>query len=59
MDYEAIRLDPKPRRTRALTRNQIARRGTVRRRIGGWLVNVGSRLAQEEQPGLRTVADSG
>jgi hypothetical protein len=58
MDYEALRLDPKARRTRALP-SISARRGLVRRRLGGWLVNVGSRLAQEEQPGLRTAAGSG
>jgi hypothetical protein len=59
MDYEALRLDPKPRRTRALTKAQLAARGAVRRRVGGWLVNVGNRLAEDEQPGLRTAAGSG
>jgi hypothetical protein len=58
MDYEALRLDPGVRRSRALTSVRGTRRGTVRRRVGGWLVNVGSRLAQEEQPGLRTAANS-
>ena len=59
MDYEALRLDPGVRRTRALTSIRASRPGAVRRRVGGWMVNVGYRLAREEQPGLRTAADSG
>ena len=58
MDPVSLRLESETRRARALETMRAARRGTVRRQLGGWLVNVGSRLADEE-PRVRSLAHSG
>ena len=57
MDYQALRLDPEARRMSRPNSIRMRRPGVVRRRMGAWLVNTGTRLAQEEPRGLRTVAD--
>ena len=58
MDYEALRLDFRPRREGPVVRGRGTRSYGVRRRVGGWLVGVGSRLAQDDHPSLQTAADS-
>ena len=58
MDYGALRMDVRARRQQPVRATQ-ARAHYVRRRVGGWLVGVGSRLAQDEPAAWRTAADSG
>lgn len=58
MDYQALRLDFRPRREGPVVRGRGSRTHAVRRRVGGWLVGVGSRMAQDESISLRTAADS-
>jgi hypothetical protein len=54
MDYEAVRLDVRPRRQQPLA---PARAHGMRRRLGGWLVGVGSRLAEDDHRPLTPAAD--
>lgn len=56
MDYDALRMDVRNRRQMPLRSSQ-ARTHQMRRRVGGWLVGVGSRLAQDEPAAWRTAAD--
>jgi hypothetical protein len=57
MDYQALRLDPEAGRVHR-SRSIRTRRGSVRRRVGGWLIAVGSRMAHEESRALHSAADS-
>jgi hypothetical protein len=59
MDYEALRLDSRPRRGGPTVRGRGSRSYAVRRRVGGWLVGIGSRMAQDDPGSLRNAADSG
>jgi hypothetical protein len=58
MDYEALRLDHRPRRSGPVVRGRGSRTYAVRRRVGGWLVGVGSRLADDDHGPLRGAAGS-
>jgi hypothetical protein len=55
MDPVSLRLESETRRARALATMRAARGGRMRRQLGGWLVSVGSRLAEEERR-VRAVA---
>lgn len=57
MDYEALRMDIRVRRQQPVGATPVRSHG-VRRRVGGWLVGVGSRLAQDDGAAWRTAADS-
>ena len=59
MDYEALRLDFRPRRDGPVVRGRGSRAYAVRRRLGGWLVGVGSRMAGDDLGSVRTAVDSG
>jgi hypothetical protein len=58
MDPLAVRLQGEARRADLRASMQASREGTVRRRVGGWLVVLGGRLAPE-RAGLQPAADCG
>lgn len=58
MDPLVVRLQDEARRAELLATMQASRRGTVRRRFGGWLVNLGERLGPEA-PTRQPVGDCG
>lgn len=57
MDPVSLRLESETRRARALATMRASRGGRMRRQLGGWLVTVGARLADEDRP-VRAVAES-
>jgi hypothetical protein len=59
MDYEALRLEFRSRRSGPVVQARGSRTYAVRRRVGGWLVGVGSRMAGDDRGSGRTAADSG
>jgi hypothetical protein len=59
MDYEALRVDFRPRRGGPIVRRRGSRTYGVRRRVGGWLVGVGSRMAGDDHGSIRNAAGSG
>jgi len=58
LDPLAFRLQGEATRAGVRASMQASRGGTVRRRIGGWLVSLGERLAPETAS-LRPAADRG
>jgi hypothetical protein len=56
MDPLALRLQGEARSAELRASMHAARGGTARRRLGGWLVSLGERLAQEDAS-LRPAAD--
>lgn len=58
IDTLTLRLLDEARRAELRATMQASREGTVRRRFGGWLVNLGERLAREA-PSLPAAADCG
>jgi hypothetical protein len=56
MDPLGLRLQGEARRSELRASMHAARGGTVRRRLGGWLVSLGERLAQEDAS-LQSAAD--
>ena len=56
VDPAALRLHDEARRAELRASMQAARSGNIRRRLGGWLVSLGTRLADED-PTLRPAAN--
>jgi len=56
VDPAALRLHDEARRAELRASMRAARSSNLRRRFGGWLVNLGERLAQEDAS-LRPVAE--
>jgi hypothetical protein len=58
LDPLALRLQGEARRAELRASMDAARGGAVRRRLGGWLVSLGERLAREDAT-LQPAADWG
>ncbi|HEY7463482.1 MAG TPA: hypothetical protein VH987_03475 [Candidatus Limnocylindria bacterium] len=58
MDPVSLRMESETRRAQALATMRAVRGGSMRRQLGGWLVTVGTRLAEDDRR-IRAVAHSG